>query len=194
MGVEPSVPNKQSPPLDQSVTHEQSATGEQSPPSATVSKETLAGSDEAASAATAPMDAAPLDLDALSLRERPSKPETAAELEAVHQRVLAAAQAALGVKAEDVKILDMHELVSYTDYLLLCTGRNVRLTKRIAEDIAFKLKQDEGIVPTGIEGTGGNEWILLDYLDFIVHVFTPEARAFYRLDVLWKQAFVEVVE
>jgi ribosome-associated protein len=182
------VPNKQSPPFDPSVTHEQS------PPTANVSIETPAGSDEAATAAVVPMDTARLDLDALSLRERPSKPETAAELEAVYERVRVAAEAALGVKAEDVKILAMHELVSYTDYLLLCTGRNVRLTKRIAEDIAFKLKQDAGIVPTGIEGTGGNEWILMDYLDFIVHVFTPEARAFYRLDVLWKQAFVEVVE
>ena len=188
MGVEPSVPNDQSPPPDPSVTHETS------PSTGSVSTETPAGSDEVARAAAAPMDAARLDLGALSLRERPSKPETAAELEAVHERALVAAQAAVGVKAEDVKILDMHELVSYTDYLLLCTGRNVRLTKRIAEDIAFRLKQDMGIVPTGIEGTGGNEWILMDYLDFIVHVFTPEARAFYRLDVLWKQAFVEVVE
>ena len=142
----------------------------------------------------APTEPAPPDLEALSRRERPTKPETAAELEAVHGRVLLAAEAALGLKAEDVKILDMHELVPYTDYLLLCSGRNVRQTKRISEEIGFKLKQELGVMPAGIEGSAGSEWILMDFLDFIVHVFTPEARAFYRLDVLWKQAPVEELE
>ena len=58
------------------------------------------------------------------------------------------------MKAEDVKILDMHELVTYTDYLVLCTGRNTRLTRRIAEEIGFKLKQEYGLLPAGIEGDG----------------------------------------
>ena len=74
----------------------------------------------------------------------------------------------------------------YTDFLVICTGRNTRLTKRIAEEVGFKLKQESGILPAGNEGAGDGEWILLDYLDFMVHVFTPEAREFYRLDVLWK--------
>lgn len=104
-----------------------------------------------------------------------------------------AAQAALDVKAEDVKLLDMHEVVSYTDYMLLCTGRNTRLTRRIAEDVAQAVKKEAGLLPTGTEGGSGGEWILIDFLDFVVHVFTPEAREFYRLDVLWKQAPVEEI-
>ncbi|OFW56524.1 MAG: ribosome silencing factor [Actinobacteria bacterium RBG_16_64_13] len=126
-------------------------------------------------------------------RERPQGTGSAEELEVIHDRARVAAMAAVGVKADEVKILDMHELVSYTDYLVLATGRNTRLTKRIAEEVAFKLKAEAGLLPMGVEGTGG-EWVLLDFVDFVVHVFTPEAREFYRLDVLWKQAPVEVVQ
>ena len=99
----------------------------------------------------------------------------------------------MDVKADEVKILDMHELVTYTDFLVVCTGGNVRLTRRIAEEVAFRLKAEAGVLPVGTEGAGGGEWILLDFLDFIVHVFTPKAREFYRLDVLWKQAPAETV-
>ncbi len=133
-------------------------------------------------------------LHSLSQRERPSAAGSDRELELIHERALLAAMAAAAVKAEDVKVLDMHELVTYTDYFVLCTGRNVRLTRRIAEEIGFRLKREAGLLPTGSEGAGGGEWILLDYLDFVVHVFTPTAREFYRLDVLWKQAPAESVE
>jgi ribosome-associated protein len=133
-------------------------------------------------------------LESLAERERPAVPGTADGLALIHSRALLAASAAAGMKAEDVKILDMHELVAYTDYFILCTGRNTRLTRRIAEEVGFKLKQQAGILPTGSEGMTSGEWILLDYLDFVVHVFTPAAREFYRLDVLWKQAPVETVE
>ena len=138
-------------------------------------------------------DAAAL-IEAATRRERRRDTETPVDLETIHERARLAATAASGVKAEDVKILDMHELVAYTDYLVLCTGRNARLTKRIAEEVGFKLKQATGILPYGSEGAGDGEWILLDYLDFMVHVFTPEAREFYRLDVLWKSAPAETVE
>ena len=134
------------------------------------------------------------DLDSLARRPRPASPSSAADLEQIHARALLAAQAAVNVKGEDVKILDMHEVVSYTDYLVLATGRNTRLTRKITEEIGFKIKEEYGLLPTGIEGSAGGEWILMDFLDFIVHVFTPEARDFYRLDVLWKQAPVEVIE
>jgi ribosome-associated protein len=133
-------------------------------------------------------------MEAMTHRDRQRDPATPVDLEAIHARVRLAAEAASSVKAEDVKILDMHELVTYTDYLVLCTGRNSRLTKRIAEEVAFKLKQEYRVLPYGSEGLGDGEWVLLDYLDFMVHVFTPEAREFYRLDVLWKSAPVEDVE
>jgi ribosome-associated protein len=133
-------------------------------------------------------------MEAATKRERRRDPASQVDLETIHQRALLAATAASGVKGEDVKILDMHELVAYTDYLVICTGRNSRLTKRIAEEVGFKLKQEHGLLPFGSEGTGDGEWVLLDYLDFMVHVFTPESREFYRLDVLWKSAPVEDVE
>jgi ribosome-associated protein len=134
------------------------------------------------------------DLESLERRERPLSTTSPADLELIHRRAHLAAMAAVGVKAEEVKILDMHELVTYTDFLVLCTGRNSRLTRRIAEEVGFKVKAEAGLRPVGTEGATGGEWILLDYLDFVVHVFTPKAREFYRLDVLWKQAPVETVE
>ena len=139
-----------------------------------------------------PESAAP-DLESLERRERPQSATSLADLELVHNRAHLAAMAAVGVKADEVRILDMHELVTYTDFLVLCTGRNSRLTRRIAEEVGFKLKAEAGLRPVGTEGTTGGEWILLDFLDLVVHVFTPRAREFYRLDVLWKQAPVEIV-
>jgi hypothetical protein len=76
------------------------------------------------------------DLESLSRRPRPPRPADAADLEQVHARARLAAKAAAAVKAEDVKVLDMHELVSYTDFLVLCTGRNARLAHRIMEEVA----------------------------------------------------------
>ena len=105
--------------------------------------------------------------------------------------VRSAANAALDVKAEDVKVLDVRGLVTYTDFMVLCTGRNSRLTRRIAEEVSLRLKAETGLLPLGIEGGKGGDWILIDFVDFVVHVFTPEAREFYRLEVLWRQATVE---
>ena len=134
------------------------------------------------------------DLESLEHRARPAARGTPADLAAIHERALLAARAAVDLKGEEVRILAMHDIVTYTDYLVLCTGRNTRLTKRIAEEVGFKLKAEAGLMPMGTEGATAGDWILLDYLDFVVHVFTPEAREFYRLDVLWKQAPVETVE
>ena len=138
-------------------------------------------------------DAAAL-IEAATRRDRRRDPAAPVDLDAIRERARLAAAAASSVKGEDIKILDMHELVAYTDFLIVCTGRNARLTKRISEEVGFKLKQEMGILPAGSEGAGDGEWILLDYLDFMVHVFTPEAREFYRLDVLWKSAPVEAIE
>jgi ribosome-associated protein len=140
------------------------------------------------------MDEASLpNLDNLAQRER-IIPVSAAELEGIHEMALVAARAAASVKAEDVKVLDMHELVTYTDYLVICTGRNARLTKRIAEEVAFRTKEQFKLIPKSVEGAASGDWILVDFIDFMLHVFTPEARDFYRLDVLWKQAPAEEIE
>ncbi len=131
------------------------------------------------------------DLASLEGRDRGKSAATGAELERIHATAVAAAQAAVDVKGEDVKVLAMHGLVTYTDFMVVITGRNTRLTKRIAEEVAHRVKKEAGLMPAGTEGGSEGEWILVDFLDFVVHVFTPEAREFYRLEVLWKQAPVE---
>jgi len=81
----------------------------------------------------------------------------------------------------------MREVVSYTDWFVIATGRNTRQTKAIAEEVSAVLRREDGLVPTRSEGRREGDWILLDYLDVVVHVFTPESREYYRLDRLWGQ-------
>lgn len=126
-------------------------------------------------------------------RSRPRPQVPAEPQEEILARARRAAAIASELKGEDIRILDMRGLVTYTDYLVICSGRNTRQTRRIAEEIGLRLKGEYGIIPLGVEGEAAGEWILMDYLDFIVHVFTPERRDFYRLDVLWKEANMEIV-
>lgn len=104
---------------------------------------------------------------------------------------LAAAAIAYEKKAEDIVLLDMRGLVDYTDFLVICTGRTPRQTKAISEEIRHRLKNDLGVTPRRVEGEKEGDWILIDALDIVVHVFTPEARDFYRLDRLWREAPLE---
>jgi ribosome-associated protein len=94
--------------------------------------------------------------------------------------------AALAVEklAADIVILDMSDVVTYTDYFLICSGRTARQTQAIASEIRESLKRD-GVPARGVDGERQGDWILLDFLDVVVHVFTPDARAFYRLESLW---------
>jgi ribosome-associated protein len=101
---------------------------------------------------------------------------------------MAAASLADAKKAQDIVLLDMRELVSYTDHLVVCTGQTPRQTKAIADEIRRSLKEELGVGPRRVEGEREGEWILMDYLDMVVHVFTPQARDFYRLDRLWREA------
>jgi ribosome-associated protein len=80
----------------------------------------------------------------------------------------------------------MRDVVTYTDYFVICSGRNPRQAKAIGEEIRERLKRDR-VVPRRVDGERHGEWILLDYLDVVVHVFTPDARAYYRLESLWGQ-------
>lgn len=118
---------------------------------------------------------------------------TADRQEEIRSWARRAAAVALELKAEDIHILDMRELVTYTDFLVVCSARSSRQARRISEEIGLKLKTELGLRPDGTEGDASAEWILLDYLDFIVHIFTADKREFYRLDVLWKEASVETV-
>lgn len=85
-------------------------------------------------------------------------------------------------------LLDMRGLVDYTDFLVICTGRTPRQTASIAEDLRQWLKKDLGVTPRRVEGEKEGDWILVDALDVVIHVFTPGAREFYRLERLWREA------
>jgi len=91
-------------------------------------------------------------------------------------------------KAIDVAELDLRGVLGYTDFFVVCTGNTDRQAKAIHDGIHFGLKQEHGLLPRRVEGLGEARWILMDYLDVIVHVFTPEAREFYRLEQLWGEA------
>jgi ribosome-associated protein len=97
-------------------------------------------------------------------------------------------------KAIDIRVVDVRGLVSYTDYLVICSGNTERQTSAIRDSIHKELKDDHGLMPRRAEGASEARWILLDYLDCVVHVFTPDARDFYRLDKLWGDAPQRVVE
>lgn len=82
----------------------------------------------------------------------------------------------------------MREVCSFTDYFVVCSGRSTRQAKAIADEIRYKLKKSDDLLVARVEGEEEGEWILMDYLDAIVHIFTPRARDFYRIEVLWKEA------
>ena len=106
-----------------------------------------------------------------------------------NQLLLAAAAACEDKKAEDIRILALDPAESgLTDYFLICNGTNERQNVAITDEIELRLKREFGVYPNSVEGRRQAEWILMDYVDFIVHVFSPEKRAFYGLERLRKTA------
>jgi len=97
------------------------------------------------------------------------------------RRIAALAQEKL---AEDVVILDMRPECSFTDYFVIATGRNPRQTAAIWDEVHTRLKESK-LFPSGIDGVREGAWIVADYIDVVLHVFTPEARAYYKLEDLW---------
>ena len=100
----------------------------------------------------------------------------------------AAVRAALDKKAEDVVVLDLRKAGGFTDYFVICTGGNARQITAIADGVRDTLKRDLDERPTLMEGIDRSEWILLDYFNFVVHVFSRDCRAFYGLERLWGNA------
>ncbi len=101
--------------------------------------------------------------------------------------VLAAVDAARDKKATRVTVLDLRDADAFTDVFVICTASNIRQAQAIADAIEEKLRE-QGVRPAHIEGYDRAEWILMDYFDFIVHVFTPATREFYALERLWGKA------
>jgi ribosome-associated protein len=103
------------------------------------------------------------------------------------------AEIASDKKAIDVRLLDLRDVVGYTDYFVICSGNTERQAKAIHDAIHLELKSARGILPRRVEGEREARWILMDYLDCVVHIFTPEARSFYRLEQLWGEVPVRSV-
>jgi ribosome-associated protein len=104
------------------------------------------------------------------------------------KQIAAAIQACLDKKAEELSILEMEKgSGAFTDYFVLCSGSNPRQVQAISDEVELRLK-NTGLRPTHIEGYNQAEWVLIDYVDFVVHVFSGKARKFYDLERLWKSA------
>jgi ribosome-associated protein len=104
------------------------------------------------------------------------------------KQVAAAIQACLEKKGEELSILEMEKgSGAFTDYFVLCSGTNPRQIQAIADEVELRLKA-AGLRPTHVEGYKQAEWVLVDYVDFVVHVFSEKARKFYDLERLWKSA------
>ena len=98
------------------------------------------------------------------------------------RRIAALAQEKL---AKDVVILDMQRVCSYTDYFVVCTAANTRQARAIWDEVHARMKKDATLLPRSAAGEAESTWIVADYLDVVLHVFTPETRDFYRLEDLW---------
>jgi ribosome-associated protein len=119
--------------------------------------------------------------------ERKVDEEAQDGLEITRHMATTVARAAAGMFAKDVVIIDLREAVSYTDYFVVASAETQRQTRRIVDEILEKMNE-EGYRPRSRRVDEGSSWISLDFLDVVVHIFTDEARDYYRLESLWRAA------
>ncbi len=107
--------------------------------------------------------------------------------------VSTAIRAAQAKKALDIVVLDLRKADAFTDFFIICTGQNPRQMSAIADGIVDTLREELGERPAAVEGSKKSDWVLVDYFNFIVHIFSPECREFYDLERLWGNAIRHVV-
>ena len=107
---------------------------------------------------------------------------------AVHRRVAVAAAAASAKKGEDIVALDVGDIISITDAFVITSGTNPRQVRTIVDEVERAMKEHASVPPTSVEGLDDATWVLLDYGDFVVHVFLDETRSYYELERLWADA------
>lgn len=110
------------------------------------------------------------------------------EADLADKRVELAVTAASDKKATNIVILDLREIASFTEYFVICSGGSSRQVQAITDEVTERLSKESGARPLHVEGYQAAEWVLLDYGDFIVHVFSDDARRFYDLERLWRDA------
>jgi ribosome-associated protein len=101
---------------------------------------------------------------------------------------LLAVRAAESKKATDIKVLDLTGITSFADYFVICTGSNQRQIQAISDEVNLQLKRKAGELPISVEGYEQAEWVLADYGDLLVHIFSPKSREYYDLERLWRSA------
>ena len=114
-----------------------------------------------------------------------------AELEEIRPAAptwLIAVRAAESKKATDIKVLDLTGITSFADYFVICTGANQRQIQAVSDEVCLQLKQQAQELPLSLEGYNQAEWVLADYGDLLVHIFSPKAREYYDLERLWRSA------
>jgi ribosome-associated protein len=163
---------------------------------ATSSKGTSARTQKTKRTAGSVIKGAAKKVAAKSSGKRPAKKvaETPVEQNLIRQNALQAAQFALEKKAVNVRLLDLTQITSMTDYFIVCTGESEPQVKAIAENVISKMRDDIGVAPWRSEGWDAVNWILIDFVDFVVHVFQPESRQYYNLERLWADAPTITVE
>ena len=120
-------------------------------------------------------------------KTNPRKPRTAGTKKKLTGDVARAVKAALEKKAVNVVVLDLRHTPAFTDFFVLCSGQNARQVKAIADSVEEALRAAK-VRPAHIEGYDRSEWVLMDFFNFIVHVFSPQTREFYALERLWGDA------
>jgi ribosome-associated protein len=120
-------------------------------------------------------------------KQQDATAEAIQALPATSESWLTAVRAAESKKAHDITVLDLREVTSFADSFIICTGNNARQNQAISDEIYLKLKH-LGELPISLEGYDNAEWILMDYGDFLIHIFLPATREFYDLERLWRHA------
>ncbi len=116
------------------------------------------------------------------------KPATPSAIEGIRQNALKAAQYALEKKATDIHVLDLTGITSMTDFFVIATGTSDRQVKAIAENVIAEMRDSEGVGAWRSEGWDSLHWVIIDFVDFVVHVFQTESRHFYNIERLWADA------
>ena len=101
---------------------------------------------------------------------------------------LIAVRAAESKKVTDIRVLDLTGITSFADFFVICTGANARQVQAISDEVNLQLKRQAGELPISVEGYNQAEWVLADYGDLLVHVFSPKSREYYALERLWRSA------
>jgi ribosome silencing factor RsfS/YbeB/iojap len=119
---------------------------------------------------------------------RKADPAGLEEVKSTEPTWLLAVRAAESKKATDIKVLDLRGVTSFADFFVICTGSNSRQVQAISDEVGLQMKQEARELPISLEGYDQAEWVLIDYGDLLVHVFSPKAREYYDLERLWRSA------